>query len=146
MILLDTNVLIDVFDAKAPFHQWASVLIRKGLMGEGVAINPVILAELCVGDRTPDTVALRLETMGVVLLDLPAAASPRCARAYASYLENRRKQNAPAAPKTPLPDFFIGAHASLFSFSLATADVSRYQTYFPEIKLLTPHDDAAGTS
>ena len=116
----------------------ASDLIRAGLLGEGVAINPVILAELCVGDLRPDTVASRLETLGVVILDLPSAASTRCARAYAAYLDNRRKQDTPEAPKSPLPDFFIGAHSSFLSLPLATADLSRYQTYFPEIKLLTP--------
>ena len=138
MILLDTNVLIDAFDPAARLHAWASHLIRNGLLGEGVAINPMILAELCVGDLTPHTVAERLETLGVVILDLPSATSTRCARAYAGYLQNRRKQATPEAPKVPLPDFFIGAHASFLSLPLATADLNRYQTYFPEIKLITP--------
>ena len=138
MILLDTNVLIDGFDPSARLHAWASDLIRNGLLGEGIAINPVILAELCVGDLMPDTVAERLEALGVIILDLPSAASTRCARAYAAYLEIRRKQDTPVAPKSPLPDFFIGAHASFLSLPLATADLSRYQTYFPEIKLITP--------
>ncbi len=138
MILLDTNVFIDGFDPTARFHAWASDVIRKGLLGDGVAINPVILAELCVGDLMPETVATRLETLGVTILDLPPTASLRCAQAYAAYLENRRKQDTPVAPKTPLPDFFIGAHASILNLPLATADVSRYQTYFPEIKLLVP--------
>ena len=138
MIFLDTNVLIDAFDPTARLHGWASRLVREGLLGEGVVINPVILAELCVGDRQPDTVATRLETLGVVILDLPAAASSRCAKAYSAYLENRRKQNVPEAPKSPLPDFFIGAHASLLGLPIATADLSRYQSYFPEIKLIIP--------
>ncbi len=146
MILLDTNVLIDAFDPSARLHAWASELLRDGLLVEGVAINPVILAELCVGDIEPDTVAARLEALGVVLLDLPSAASTRCARAYAAYLENRRKQDPPAAPKSPLPDFFIGAHASFLSLPLATADLSRYQTYFPEVKLLTPPEAATPNS
>lgn len=138
MILLDTNVLIDAFDLTARLHGWASRLIRKGLLGDGVAVNPVILAELCVGDRQPDTVATRLETFGIVLLDLPAAASSRCAKAHFAFLGNRRKQNAPKAQKSPLPDFFIGAHASLLGLPIATADLSRYQTYFPEVRLIIP--------
>ncbi len=138
MIFLDTNVLIDAFDPSARLHAWASDFIRDGLLGEGVAINPVILAELCVGDLRPETVAERLDILGVVVLDLPFAASIRCAQAYAAYLENRRKQDTPEAPKIPLPDFFIGAHASFLNLPLATADLNRYQTYFPEIKLLSP--------
>lgn len=138
MILLDTNVLIDAFDPGSSSHFWANRVLREAILGEGAAINPVILAELCVGDLSPDTVAARLETLGVVLLDLPSMASLRCAKAYAAYLENRRRQPAPEAPKSPLPDFFIGAHASALNLPLATADLGRYQTYFPEVKLLCP--------
>jgi predicted nucleic acid-binding protein len=139
VILLDTNVLIDAFDPAAPFHTWASSILREGLPGDGVAVNPVILAELCVGDANPGTVAERLQDLGVVLLDLPARSSARCAQAFAAFLENRRKQPGTAAPKIPLPDFFIGAHAAFLNLPLATADAGRYRTYFPEIQLITPH-------
>ena len=139
MILLDTNVLIDAFDPKAPFHPWASSLLRDSLLGEGASVNPVILAELCVGDDDPDTVAERLQELGVVLLDLPAATSRRCAQAYARFLENRRSQTGSAAPKIPLPDFFIGAHAAFLDLPIGTADEMRYRTYYPEVRLITPH-------
>lgn len=102
------------------------------------AINPVILAEYLIGEQAPDTVITRLTTYLIAIPDLPSMAAPRCAEAYASYLENRRQQPAPLAPKSPLPDFFIGAHASMLNLSLATADVGRYQTYFPEVELIPP--------
>lgn len=106
------------------------------MLGDGAAINPVILAELSTGDRSPDTLVNRLEAVGVDLLDLPVATASRCGRAYADYLDNRRKQpDLPPAPKSPLPDFFIGAHASALELPLATADTGRYETYFPEVKL-----------
>jgi predicted nucleic acid-binding protein len=139
VILLDTNVLIDAFDHSAPFHPWASSLLRAELLGDGVAVNAVILAELCVGDDDPGSVWERLRQLGVVVLDLPAAASRRCAEAYSGFLENRRKQGGPATARIPLPDFFIGAHAALLDLPLATADEARYRTYFPEVRLITPH-------
>jgi predicted nucleic acid-binding protein len=138
VILLDTNVLIDGFDHGSPHHLWAARTIRGALLGDGAAINPVVLAELLTGDQSPDTVAARLESLGIVFLDLPSLAAPRCAEAYARYLKNRGKHPAPAAPKSPLPDFFIGAHASLLGLPVATADARRYQTYFPEVSLLVP--------
>lgn len=138
MILLDTNVWIDAFAPGAPHHGWASGIVRQGLLGEGIAINPVILAELCVGDCHPDTVWDRLDQLGVTLLDLPARTSWRCAQAYGDYLENRRQLDAPTASKMPLPDFFIGAHASFLDLPLATADAKRYRTHFPEVRLITP--------
>lgn len=138
MILLDTNVLIYGFDPRAPLHPWAAGIIRSAILGERAAINPVILAEYLVGEQTPDTAIARFDALGFSILDLPAAASLRCARAYAAYLENRRQQPAATIPKSPLPDFFIGAHASILNLSLATADVSRYQRYFPEVRLFSP--------
>jgi predicted nucleic acid-binding protein len=138
MILLDTNVLIYGFDPRSPMHSWALEIIRSSLLGDGAAINPVILAEYLVGETSPDTVTSRLDALGIAMLDLPSMAAPRCAESYASYLENRRFQPAPSAPKIPLPDFFIGAHASLLNLPLAIADSGRYRAYFPEIKLITP--------
>lgn len=139
MILLDTNVLIYAFDTGSPMQPWARETLRSAVLDEGAAINPVILAELMVGDQSPDTVAQRLEALGVTLLDLPIAAAPRCALAYTDYLDNRRKQSdLPPAPKSPLPDFFIGAHASVVELSVATADTGGYKSYFPEVRLLGP--------
>jgi predicted nucleic acid-binding protein len=139
MTLLDTNVLIYGFDRRSLHHSWAWASIRRLVLGDGAAINPVILAEYLIGEQAPDTVIPRLTSFGIVILDLPATVSPRCAEAYASFLANRRQQSGPPAPKVPLPDFFIGAHASLLDLPLATADLDRYQTYFPEVKLITPH-------
>ncbi len=113
-------------------------IIRSSLLQEGVAINPVILAEYLVGEKTPDTVIPRLTTLGIAILDLPSLAAPRCAEANVGYLENRRRQPAPPAPKSPLPDFFIGAHAAVLNLPLATADADRYRAYFLEVVLVTP--------
>lgn len=129
MTLLDTNVLIYGFDPSSPYYAWAQGIIRSSVLGDGAAINPVILAEYLTGEETPDTVIPRLTAFGI---------APRCAEAYAGYLEYRCQQPAPLAPKSPLPDFFIGAHASILSLPLATADLGRYQTYFPEAQLMIP--------
>ena len=138
MILLDTNVLIDGFNPDSPHHGWASGIMREALLGNGAAANAVILAELMVGDADPTTVAHRLEALGIDLLDIPTGTALRCATAYDSYLQRRRKHEDTLPPKCPLPDFFIGAHASILELPIATADTGRYQTYFPEVELLTP--------
>jgi predicted nucleic acid-binding protein len=138
MTLLDTNVLIYGFNPSSPLHPWAWGAIRSALLGDGAAINPVILSEYLIGERESDTVTARLTAFGISILDLPSIAAPRCAKAYAGYLENRRLQPVPPAPKSPLPDFFIGAHAGVLNLTLATADAARYRTYFPEVELITP--------
>ena len=137
-MLLDTNVLIYASDAKSSHCRWARRMIAEGVSGAGAAVNAVSLAEVCVGDAEPQTVADRIRSWGVAVLDVPAAASDVCARAYLSYRVRRKADSGKDAPALPLPDFFIGAHAQIMGWSLATADESRFKTYFPVVPLRTP--------
>ena len=93
-MLLDTNVLIYASDAKSSHCRWARRMIAEGVSGAGVAINAVSLAEVCVGDAEPQTVADRIRSWGVAVLDVPAAASEVCARAYLSYRVRRKADGA----------------------------------------------------
>jgi predicted nucleic acid-binding protein len=143
VILLDTNVLIYASDRSAPHHDWARRTIAEAVSSEGGAIDAVSLAELCVGDGEPETVAQRVRSWGVEILNVPAAAAEVCARAYRLYRARRLSQSAKEAPTMPLPDFFIGAHAQVMGWSLATADEDRIRTYFPSVRLSTPSSEAA---
>jgi hypothetical protein len=138
MILLDTNVLIYASDTKSGHCRWARRMIAESVSGTGAAVNAVSLAEVCVGDADPHTVADRIRSWGVAVLDVPSAASELCARAYLSYRVRRKSESGKEAPALPLPDFFIGAHAQIMGWSLATADESRFKTYFPAVPLRTP--------
>lgn len=138
MILLDTNVLIYASTEESPFLEWARRTIAQGVAGDGAAVNAVSVAEICVGDAEPETVADRLRSWGIRLLDVPAAAAEPCARAYLEYRERRRAESGREAPSLPLPDFFIGAHAQVMGWSVGTADAGRFRTYFPSVPLLTP--------
>ena len=138
MILLDTNVLIYASTDQSPFLEWARHTIATGVSEGGAAVNAVGVAEICVGDAEPETVADRLRSWGITLLDVPAAAAEPCATAYREYRERRRAESGRDAPSLPLPDFFIGAHAQVMGWPLATADEGRFRTYFPTVTLLTP--------
>ncbi|HMO50031.1 MAG TPA: PIN domain-containing protein [Kiritimatiellia bacterium] len=138
MILLDTNVLIYASDETSSFFSWARTIIAEGVSGSGVAINAITLAELCVGDVEPTTVADRIRSWGVVILDIPAVASVSCAAAYSTYRKRKMAQSGNESPVIPLPDFFIGAHASIMGWSIATADEGRFKTYFPSVTLIMP--------
>lgn len=138
MTFLDTNVLIYAFDPQSPFHVWSREIIVESVAGEGALVNPIVVAEVCVGDTHPDTVAERIRSWGVDIVDLPAASAPVCAAAFAEYRARRKRESDKSAPATPLPDFFIGAHALILKARLATADESRYRTYFPGLTLVTP--------
>jgi predicted nucleic acid-binding protein len=138
MILLDTNVLILAFDAAAPYSDWSRETIADAVATQGAAVNAVSIAEICVGDEAPGTVADRVRSWGVTVLDVPAAAADVCALAYLRYRSRRQAQSGKDAPAMPLPDFFIGAHAQIMSWELATADRGRFHTYFPSVRLRTP--------
>lgn len=139
MILLDTNVLIYASDQASPFCAWARNTIADAVAGEGAAINAAILAELCVGDADPSSVADRVRSWGVAVLDVPSAAASDCADAYRRFRERRLAESSKPAPAMPLPDFFIGAHALIMGWELATADQGRFSSYFSEVKLRLPN-------
>jgi predicted nucleic acid-binding protein len=138
MMLLDTNVLIYAADKQSKHFRWANRVIAEGVSGDGAAVDAVGLAEVCVGDAEPQTVADRIRSWGVAVLDVPAVAAEVCARAYLAYRVRRKAESGKEAPAVPLPDFFIGAHAQVMGWILVTADEGRYKTYFPSVRLRSP--------
>lgn len=135
--MIDTNIVIDAHDTQSPFRSASSSLIADAVATDGAALNAVVFAELCVGQDNAENLASVLRTEGLEILDLPAAASPICARAYTKYRAARKNSGGGEAPQVPLPDFFIGAHAELMGWKLATRDTERYRLYFPSVQLLT---------
>lgn len=137
MILVDTSVILDARDPNSPWHSWAVQQIATAVSTEGGAVNPVILTEASV--KAPDraAVASALVSWGLQLLDLPHSIAAPTAAAYAQYL-GRLKLEGKTGPKTPLPDFFIGAHALVAGMPLVTRDPHRIATYFPTVRLLNP--------
>lgn len=138
MILFDTNVLIYGFDRQSVLHGWARETIADAVSSDGGAINVVSLAEICVGDADPGSVAEQIRRWDVDILDLPVAAAETSARAYRAYRLRRHSQSGKPSPRLPLPDFFVGAHAAVMGWPLATADSRRFATYFPDLVLKTP--------
>jgi predicted nucleic acid-binding protein len=138
VILLDTNVLIYASTPGSSFRSWARDVVAEAVSGDGAGTSVVSLAEICVGAEEPEAVAETLRAWGVAVLDLPPAAAEPCARAYRRYREKRRAEARREAPAMPLPDFFIGAHAEVMGWAIATADEGRFRTYFPSVRLETP--------
>jgi predicted nucleic acid-binding protein len=104
----------------------------------GVEINSVTLAELYAGPERGEAIEEDMSQAGIIILDLPLAAAAICGRAYRRYRLARKKSSGGQSPTTPLPDFFIGAHAELMDWDLATRDSERFRLYFPKVKLIEP--------
>lgn len=138
MTLLDSNVVIYASQQGSVHHAWARWIISRAVASDGAAVNAVCLAEICVGDEHPLTLRRRVRAWGVATLDVPVAAAEVCAAAYRRYRERRRHQSGKDSPPVPVPDFFIGAHAQIMGWPLATADRGRIHTYFPTVRLMVP--------
>lgn len=139
MTLLDTMVIVYARTPDSPFHEWAIDVIAAAVIGEGAAVSAVSCAELCAEDGVdPEAVVRAINDFGIHILDFPASAAGVGGLAYRAYRHKRKAESHKDAPKIPLPDFLIGAHAEVYGWSLATNDAQRFRAYFPTLKLVTP--------
>jgi len=130
MVLADTNVLSDVIHSDARWEPWALEQLSQHF-GESV-INPIIFTELCCRALSVAELEQTLKPFELTYLELPKEALFLAARAFLSYRERG------GTKRSPLPDFFIGAHAAVLSIPILTRDVHRYRTYFPNVELICP--------
>ncbi|MGH2914183.1 MAG: type II toxin-antitoxin system VapC family toxin [Solirubrobacteraceae bacterium] len=131
--LVDSSVLLDVL-APSPWRQWSEQQLQAAADRGQVAINQIVYAEIAVGFSARDGLERALRAAGLSRLALPWAAAWLVARAFVDY----RKRG--GARTTPLPDFFIGAHAQAAGLALLTRDSQRVRTYFPAVELIAPDD------
>ena len=132
MALVDTNVLIDIWSHDPVWEERSGARYAECLANGGVAVNPVICAELSLGFPSASALDEALAVAQLVQLDLPCEAAFLAGRAFQEY--RRRGGTKPST----LPDFFIGAHAVVARLPLLTRDPAGYQSYFPEIQLILP--------
>jgi predicted nucleic acid-binding protein len=132
MILVDTNVLLDVYKADPLWMPWSVQQLHAGRSGEGLATNMVVYAELAGHPGDPAQIDTFLTALGIVTMDLSRPAARIAGLAFRTYRQR-------GGTKTGvLPDFFIGAHAQAEGHRLLTRDGGRYRTYFPELALICP--------
>lgn len=132
MILVDSNVLLDVFDKDPVWLNWSLTQLRHSALRDELAINPIVYAEISARFLTPPELDGVLDDMELKVLYVPRAAAFLAGKAFAYY---RRQGGARA---NVLPDFFIGAHAVVLHCALLTRDTRRYATYFPNLALIAP--------
>ena len=132
MFLLDTNVLLDIFTDDERWRPWSERAVADAVVAGGVGINPIIYAEVSLAFADAETLDHRLSALLIERLPLPWGGAFMAGRAY------RRYRRAGGLRTSPLPDFYIGAHAVTDGLTLVTRDAGRYRTYFPSVKLVTP--------
>ncbi|MEI6085833.1 MAG: type II toxin-antitoxin system VapC family toxin [Verrucomicrobiota bacterium] len=130
--LFDTNVLLDIATADSAWLAWSEEKFRMAASAGPVFINPIIYAELAPAFATVADLDRWLDPAVFQRLPLPYAAGWLAAQAYQKY------RLASGAKTSPLPDFYIGAHAEIEQRALITRDPARYRTYFPKVVLIAP--------
>ena len=131
-ILFDTNVLLDIATEVANWLGWSERQFRAAAAQGPILINPIIYAELAPAFATQPDLDGWLDPAVFQRLPLPYAAGWLAAQAFVKY------RRAGGTKSSPLPDFYIGAHAEAEGLTLATRDATRYRTYFPSVSLVTP--------
>jgi predicted nucleic acid-binding protein len=130
--LVDSNVLIDLLTESPDWFDWSSAALTAAADEGPLVINPLIYAEVSVQFTRVEDLNDALQPDDFVRTPLPWSAAFLAGKCF---LEYRRRGG---TKTSPLPDFYIGAHAAVAGFRLLTRDTARYRTYFPTVKLLAP--------
>ena len=131
-VLVDSNVLLDILTEDAAWFAWSAAALTHAAETDVLIINPLIYAEVSVRFARIEDLDAALPAAMFRRDGLPWDAgflAGKCFRAYRRGGGTRR---------SPLPDFYVGAHAALRGHALLTRDATRYRTYFPTLDLIAP--------
>lgn len=131
-VLVDSNVLLDILEEDQQWFGWSSEQLAACAERAILAVNPVIYAEVSVGFTQIEDLDGALPADVFERHPLPWVAGFLAGKSFLAY---RRKGG---LRRSPLPDFFIGAHALVSGMTLLTRDASRYRTYFPKLAIIAP--------
>ena len=131
-VLVDSNVILDVFLNDPKWADWSESALEEASASHRLFINPIIYAEVSIGFERIEEIESALGSAGFVLIDIPKEALFLARKVFLKYRKRR------GIRRSPLPDFFIGAHAAVMELALLTRDARRYRFYFPSVRLISP--------
>lgn len=130
--MVDSDVVLDVLSEDPEWFDWSAAMLSDAAERGRLVINPIIYAEVsCAFDRIED-LDEAVPPDYFVREPLPWAAGFLAAKAFVKY------RRAGGSRRSPLLDFYIGAHAALAGYTLLTRDAGRYRTYFPKLRVVAP--------
>lgn len=131
-ILVDSNVLLDIFTESSRWLPWSSAALERAANESRLVINPIIYAEVSIRFERIEELDEALPATMFERENIPYEAGFLAGKAFLAYRQRS------GTKKSPLPDFFIGAHAAIRGYTVLTRDISRYRTYFPKLSLISP--------
>ena len=131
--LVDTNCLIDLLLPESPWSAWSTAAVAAAADAGVIGINPIIYSELGAGIATIEDIERAFPSKDFARLDLPWDAAFLAGQVHSRY----RRDDGGVRDRT-LPDFLIGAHATVDGLTLITRDLRRYRRHFPRLVLMAP--------
>jgi predicted nucleic acid-binding protein len=141
VILLDSNVLIDIFAPDQSWYEWSSEATARASSADSLAINQIGIAEITPAFATLDVLLTKLAVFNVEVLDLTDQGAFAAGKAFSLYRARRRASGEQSG--TVLPDFLIGGHAQSIGATIITRDPRFYRAYFSDVPLIAPEKDQA---
>ena len=135
--LVDSNILLDVLTEDPEWFAWSSAALEKQAERSLLVIDPIIYAEVSIRFERIEDFEEALPASMFRRDPLPWEAAFLAGKCFASY---RRRGG---MKQSPLPDFYIGAHAAVTGMTLMTRDRGRYHTYFPSLEVVAPPDQVS---
>ena len=132
-VLVDSNVLLDLMTEDPQWFSWSANALASAAESFRLVINPIIYAEVSIRFSRIEELNAALPKEIVDREPIPYEAAFLAGKAFTLYRQRG------GAKQSTLPDFFIGAHASVAGYGLLTRDAARYRTYFPRLTLLAPN-------
>jgi len=130
--LVDTNVLLDYLDEDEDWCDWSGAMLSDAATHGKVVINPIVYAEVSVRYARVEDLEQALPPDYFVRAQLPWDAAFLAGKCFAQY------RRSGGTKRSPLPDFYIGAHAAVAGMTLLTRDARRYRKYFPKLRIVAP--------
>jgi predicted nucleic acid-binding protein len=129
---VDSNVLLDVFSEDPTWFDWSAHALASAAERSVLVVNPIVYGELSIGFARIEELEEALPPDHFVREQLPWEAAFLAGKAFLTYRRRGGER------RSPLPDFYIGAHAAVRRMIVLTRDAARYRTYFPSLELISP--------
>lgn len=134
-VLVDSNILLDIATNDRNWGDWSERALAECAEQAPLILNPIVYAEVSIGYTTIEALDAALPSTLYQRQPLPWAAGFLAGKCFIQYRRKGGLRN------SPLPDFYIGAHAAIEHLALLTRDTARYRTYFPTVEILAPSND-----
>ncbi len=131
-VLVDSNIILDILLNDTKWATWSESTLHRYSASYELSINPIIYTEISIGFERIEELESVIKRGGFKILQIPKEALFLAGKAFVTYKKRKGSKS------SPLPDFFIAAHAAILGIDLITRDIARFRSYFPTVNLIAP--------